>query len=1219
MKSLLNKIYTNQTDEDLLEKLLNVAESHKTNKSVDKPEHWGTSTGDSHARYKDQKHNYGTLGNTKVENEFSKTKNKTPKEEEIKFEIYESQNYRNDDKKDFDTNILQNFESFSQQKDEDIYGQFAMSHKLGGRNYMPVTNDQGYDFASEKIIPHKVETDKKKLLNSSIYKLNPKDPYLRYSVNDPNKIEVKPVPKYKKSLLANKRGTIEPNPGHIYKDTSNYMKKENKLEMTIVDLADERIDIKDFETNEQFESFAQLDKTPNNAVSRFSSFSNNDTNVKKEAPSLIDSFGAEPNEVILELLSNWGSPFQIGLTEVKLYDPDMNEIKIDLDNFKLYNNNIEHKTDQIVNVVNDKVATTNPAHMLLLDYNKYKDNYTLCFKSYMEIDIGFIVIWNLNEDPCKGVQKLRITLGSRKVYEGEVLQATGKLTNYSRFLVAKVNSDLEEDILIEQINKKFINERLRGPALTSNLPLINSGKQRTYDFKEPETPVFDHSTPKNKLKTKTDILDKAKTPNLAKKSTQYLEKFESIKFPSNPSIESKNKLKSFNTLEAGSDIKPFKAHYAKLEPIAVNRKKNAFESCQTLTDLTSLSNDSRMPTLPLVDGITCKLISNWGDKTAIGLNGIEIFNDKGDKLILTHRHIALKSKTGKTFPKQLNEERIVGDSLITKDENKHWSYPINGNLPLVLKLKFDSPQHISLIRIWNYNCSRIHAAKGVKDIMITNYEDTNLLFAGRIRKASGFLTRPRKNFEALTFTMEKSVLAEIARNDWLYAYMSQKSSTVVKRKIKNCFDEFINQRPTTTEMEELQSSRQKARISKIREHAGNQSGELRQRLAFQSNTVLDIHGVIGCKTLKLAVLETWGHLSEFGLLGIEFYTAKDQKISEEYYTISTKSMSIYDEHVDIDGDLKLKRPVLLRFNPNEDNIIEFTFKSFVQISYLCIYNIGEASKKGTKAIKRVALYADNNMLTSDRGIYIKKGSNLKFMKRYPQKITFPISQLVYNIEPKPSALMPISSPTGFTLEFHLKCTFGDPYYIGLNSIEIFDIMGNNLLVKENEANFRIIADPPGVFILPEMNRDPRVVSNLCKPNPFADGVSDVWLAPFAKYDRKYNRNIVAVEFKNPVTIGVINIWNYSRTINRGVKEVEVYLDDNMVYCGWLNDIKEKLISSIIFSEVFLKKRVEHVQLEPIAHLPKDITELNNEGNVLKKRTSDKYLDVMRPATGLYLE
>ena len=213
--------------------------------------------------------------------------------------------------------------------------------------------------------------------------------------------------------------------------------------------------------------------------------------------------------------------------------------------------------------------------------------------------------------------------------------------------------------------------------------------------------------------------------------------------------------------------------------------------------------------------------------------------------------------------------------------------------------------------------------------------------------------------------------------------------------------------------------------------------------------------------------------------------------------------------------------------------------------------------------------------------------------------------------------MPISLPTGFTIEFHLKNTFGDPYYIGLNGIEIYDNNGTNVLTKDNKENFRLAADPPGVYILPEMSKDTRVITNLYKPKPYSDNINDIWLTAFTKNDKLLDKNIIVVEFTNPISIGLINIWNYSRTPQRAVKEIDIYLDGSIIYSGWLNDVNERLISSIMFSDVFLKQRFDHIHIEKVQHLPKDITELHCEGQILRRKRSDKYLNELRPTTGAH--
>lgn len=46
-------------------------------------------------------------------------------------------------------------------------------------------------------------------------------------------------------------------------------------------------------------------------------------------------------------------------------------------------------------------------------------------------------------------------------------------------------------------------------------------------------------------------------------------------------------------------------------------------------------------------------------------------------------------------------------------------------------------------------------------------------------------------------------------------------------------------------------------------------------------------------------------------------------------------------------------------------------------------------------------------------------------------------------------------------------------------------------------------------------------------------------------------------------ISLINIWNYVKTANRGVREIDIFLDEHLVYCGNLNNPKEEPLTSVI--------------------------------------------------------
>jgi hypothetical protein len=62
----------------------------------------------------------------------------------------------------------------------------------------------------------------------------------------------------------------------------------------------------------------------------------------------------------------------------------------------------------------------------------------------------------------------------------------------------------------------------------------------------------------------------------------------------------------------------------------------------------------------------------------------------------------------------------------------------------------------------------------------------------------------------------------------------------------------------------------------------------------------------------------------------------------------------------------------------------------------------------------------------------------------------------------------------------------------------------------------------------------------------------MWLAPFL-YERrdegvyKTINNEVIFNFDKPQIISAIKFWNYSKTPDRGVRELEIFADENVIY------------------------------------------------------------------------
>ena len=114
-------------------------------------------------------------------------------------------------------------------------------------------------------------------------------------------------------------------------------------------------------------------------------------------------------------------------------------------------------------------------------------------------------------------------------------------------------------------------------------------------------------------------------------------------------------------------------------------------------------------------------------------------------------------------------------------------------------------------------------------------------------------------------------------------------------------------------------------------------------------------------------------------------------------------------------------------------------------------------------------------------------------------------------------------PSGRNLSFNILSTWGDPYYVGLMGIDVFDGSGHPIVL--DDVYRQLSADPPDINVLPEYDSDPRTVSNL------VDGVNctcddlHAWLAPFTPGGNHY----VNMRLNRDTVISMIRIWNYNKS------------------------------------------------------------------------------------------
>ena len=108
-----------------------------------------------------------------------------------------------------------------------------------------------------------------------------------------------------------------------------------------------------------------------------------------------------------------------------------------------------------------------------------------------------------------------------------------------------------------------------------------------------------------------------------------------------------------------------------------------------------------------------------------------------------------------------------------------------------------------MIRVWNYNCTRTRTFRGVRFLAILN-EKQKLLYFGEIKKSSGQLNSPSKNYENILFTKDPEVLLRIASADWVYRKKKNRGKSMVK--FKKEIEEKISKRPLSIEKSQKKPS-----------------------------------------------------------------------------------------------------------------------------------------------------------------------------------------------------------------------------------------------------------------------------------------------------------------------------------------------------------------------------------------------------------------------------
>ena len=166
------------------------------------------------------------------------------------------------------------------------------------------------------------------------------------------------------------------------------------------------------------------------------------------------------------------------------------------------------------------------------------------------------------------------------------------------------------------------------------------------------------------------------------------------------------------------------------------------------------------------------LLNTWGDQNYIGLCGIEFWDESGlpiafpyPKLQISGNPLGLNS-----LPEYKNGisaiDKLVDGVYRTCDDYHAWLAPYNSGEKHFILIDFLKSISLSMIRIWNFNKSRIHSYRGVKGIEIF-FDEKIFIFKGDIKKAPGTIKNAEQYCEYIVLTKSTETLEKIAENDWV--------------------------------------------------------------------------------------------------------------------------------------------------------------------------------------------------------------------------------------------------------------------------------------------------------------------------------------------------------------------------------------------------------------------------------------------------------------------
>ncbi len=150
------------------------------------------------------------------------------------------------------------------------------------------------------------------------------------------------------------------------------------------------------------------------------------------------------NEVLIRILSTLGNPHVCGLTEIELFDVNLNKIALSPSCIMIKNQGRGPKVpvDKLIN----GVKLTNDEKQMWLGYLPLPPKHLeIQIRVASSVSIGGLKLWNYNKgifDCTKGVYQVQVLLNDKPAWEGSLEPGRGYTNkDYAKAIILKADAD----------------------------------------------------------------------------------------------------------------------------------------------------------------------------------------------------------------------------------------------------------------------------------------------------------------------------------------------------------------------------------------------------------------------------------------------------------------------------------------------------------------------------------------------------------------------------------------------------------------------------------------------------------------------------------------------------------------------------------------------------------------------------------------------------------